>query len=222
MNELATVNRWARMSCDKWNGEHLPPIFNKAVLRPVKEAVRAATKASRRFYRQLYRNEARRYWQSPFGKERTEQYQDGYYYVNTYPWPYNHPGFADWEEDDATGNYTLVSDQSGFIVRHSTSYCAWKIFEATGQWPQRKTRRRFDARLWREFLAEAGYSNIVIEPWDEHRYIGVEKYSDKQYGEVVWFEMKHDPEKVVVSTYSDKKYFCGFVDPKKYIWIQIM
>ena len=202
---LNLVNRWARLSCDKWN--------KVALLR--------------RFYRALYRHAARKDWESPRARQKTQQYQDVYYYFDTYPWPYNDPNFANWEEDDTIGNYTLVTDQSNFVIKHCTSYCAWKIFEFTGHWPRRKTHRRFDAKLWQEFLTEAGYETIITEPQSGHRYVGVEEHSQSEFGEVVWFEKTCDPNKegrtgVLVSTYRHKKYFCGPVNPQKYLWIQII
>ena len=204
MANLATVNHWAKMSCDKWNKFGL----------------------LRRFYRKLYRHAARKYWDSSSARARTKQYQDGYYYFDTYPWPYKDCNFADWPEDDTTGSYTLITDQSNFVIKHCTSYCAWKIFESTGHWPQRKTHRRFDAKLWQEFLAEAGYETIAVELQRGHRYVGIDEHHQSDFGEVVWFERHCNFDKeqrtgVIVSTYRDKKYFCGSVDPQKYLWIQI-
>lgn len=204
MVKLSLVNRWAKLSCDKWNKSRL----------------------LRRFYRMLYRRAARKYWESPHARKRTQQYQDVYYYFDTYPWPYSDPKFANWEEDDTTGNYTLITDQSNFVIKYATSYCAWKIFESTGHWPQRQSHQRFDAKRWQEFLAEAGYETVVTEPQRGHRYIGIEEHSQREYGEVVWFEKPNDSAEdghasVIVSTYRDKKYFCGVINPSRYLWIQI-
>ncbi len=204
MDRLYAVNHWAKMSCDKWN--KCAPL--------------------RRIYRKLYRHAARRYWKSSIAQQRTKQYQDTYYYFDTYPWPYCDDKFADWEEDDTIGSYTLITDQSNFVIKHPTSYCAWKIYESTGHWPQRKSHRRFDAKHWQDFLAEAGYDTIVAIPWKGHRYVGIEQHSLSEFGEVVWFEKPNDSDgacstSVIVSTYRDKKYFCGPVDLRKYLWIQI-
>ncbi len=232
MSRLDTLNRWAKLSCDKWNQSKLPPVFRRGPLKTIGKISDVLHKISRRFYRKRYRHAAQKYWQSVVGQNKTKQYQDGYYYFNTYPWPYSDPDFANWEEDDRTGSYTLISDQSNFIIRHPTSYCAWKIFESTGHWPKRKTPRGeklFHAKYWQEFLAEAGYETIVVMPQSTHRYVGIEEHSETEFGEVVWFEKlgsvsidESGVGKVVVSTYRDKQYFVGAVDPQKYLWIQII
>lgn len=48
-------------------------------------------------------------------------------FVCDYPWPYCL--IAPWEETDDS----LISDPSGFVIRRSASYCAWKIRQETGK-----------------------------------------------------------------------------------------
>ena len=203
MSSISTVNRWARLSCDRWNKFRL----------------------SRIIHRKLYQHAAAQFIKSNLGRLRTQQYQDSGYYLNSYPWPYSDPDFANWPESNVTGEVTLVTDQSNFVVKHGTSYCAWKIFESTGKWPQSKTPRRFEARDWKDFLEEAGYDTIVTEPLRGHRYVGIKEHDCGIEGDVVWFEKVQDffhKDRVTISTYRNKKHFIGAVDPKEYLWIQII
>ena len=110
---------------------------------------------------------------------------------NTYTLPYRDDvNFADWPEDSIRGNFTLVTDPAGFVVRHSTSYCAWKIRELTGYWPRiHNIRNRYHAGNWLGYLTELGYTKVV--PFTElkrgRHYIGIDK-SVERYGLVVWLE----------------------------------
>ena len=151
--------------------------------------------------------------------------------VNTYPWPYCEPWFADWEEVDKKECYSLVSDRAGFIVRHSTSYCAWKINETTGSWPVRpRCMSCCDAAHWHRLLFHNNYRNTVKRPEAGKNYVGIAP-SHSKYGEVVWFEgfddgqsVDHDNDtggKIVYSTYRDKKYFVGCAPAEWYIWVEI-
>ncbi len=111
-------------------------------------------------------------------------------YPDTYPWPYREKDFASWEFSDETGNYTLICDPAGFVVRHCTSYCAWKIRELTGRWPKkRSSRKMYHAKYWQEFLAENGFTVIVDSPEDrpEGCYVGIE-VDRGEYGQVYWYE----------------------------------
>ena len=219
MENVAVLNRWAKLSCPKWNRGKV-----KILGVPVTEPIH---KASRRFFRELYRESARKFWESPEGKRRSYQYKHGLYHVDTYPHPYALATFGNWEEDSSNEEYSLLSDQSDFILKHCTSYCAWKIFEETGKWPQRKTHDKiFHAKYWREFLQEAGYETITPFPLDGHHYVGIKPHDYGEFGEVVWFEktvqLKNDlPNKLLVSTYTDKKYRIAYVDASQYLWIQI-
>ena len=50
-------------------------------------------------------------------------------------YPYADLNFANWPESD--GNfYTLVTDSSGFVIRHSTSYMAWLMKKHYGSLPK--------------------------------------------------------------------------------------
>ena len=191
-------NIWAKKSCTKWNKNRFSRIVN----------------------RKKYRRVAQEFWESQTGRELTEQYRSGKI-IDTYPWPYCDPKFANWEEDDSLENYSLISDQSSCVIRYPTSYCAWKIFEATGKWPQKTSRERLDANRWQQFLKEAGYNQIVAAPSDGHYYVGInedQKYSE--FGIVVWFE-RSQGEKALVSSYVNKKYEKWDVDPAEFVWTLI-
>ena len=196
--DVKKVNEWARKSCTKWNKNRFSRVIN----------------------RRRYRNTAQQFWESRAGQELTEQYRSGKI-IDTYPWPYCDPGFANWEEDDSPENYSLISDQSSCVVKYATSYCAWKIFEATGSWPQKTSRERLDANRWQQFLEEAGYHHPATHLFAGHRYVGIsgdQKYSE--WGVVVWFEENRD-NKVLVSSYVDKQYKKWEADPSEFTWVLI-
>ena len=165
MVSLDVINEWARRSCTKWN----------------------SCQFTRRIYRKKYRNVAISSIRSKEHERRRLLYFSGSHSVNTYPWPYRDGGFANWEEEDGE-NYNLISDQSGCVIKYSTSYCAWKVFELTHKWPQKKSSERLDAKRWQQFLAEAGYSNVVnvdnIE--DGRSYVGI-KPDEGEWGLTVWY-----------------------------------
>lgn len=209
---LILVNQWAKLSCPRWNqgGDSDRSLKLHA--------------QSRRFFRKLYRKAAENYWKSGKGRKATEEYKNGKRNLNTYPWPYVDPKFASWPEDDSNGGYNLISDQSNCVVRYATSYVAWKIFEETGTWPQKKSNRRLDAKRWVQFLAEAGYTEIVNPPLKNgHHYVGVDPTAGI-YGSVVWFE-----ETIIdftsgianISTYRDRKYDFFPVRVDDYAWVKI-
>ena len=151
--------------------------------------------------------------------------------VDTYPWPYREPWFADWEESDNKENYSLVGDHAGFIVKHSTSYCAWKINELTRSWPDRP-RCMIDcsAAHWHRLLFHNGYRNTVKRPEPGKNYIGIAP-DRGLYGEVVWFEGFDDGSsvdrendtggKIVYTTYRDKTFVVGVAPAEWYIWVEI-
>lgn len=120
---------------------------------------------------------------------------------NTYPWPYSDPKFAPWEEDDRPETYTLVSDPAGFVIRRSTSYVAWKIFELTGRWPLERGNegKIFHAKYWQEFLALNGYDKVVAQPEHGRHYVGIIP-SEGEFGQVVWYEGVYKG-KYMASTY---------------------
>ena len=116
----------------------------------------------------------------------------------------------------------MVPDPSGFVIRHSTSYCAWKIREFTGFWPKRfEPRKQYPAKDWEEFLAENGYTKKVERPVDGHYYIGINPDGYKEWGKVVWFHMNFGAF-TIVSTYLDHRYVRDErADYRDYTWVQI-
>lgn len=207
--DLDQVNHCAKMSCPKWN----------------------RNKMSRRFHRQQYRRAAITWAKSLEGR-RCASSNSIFHNVDTYPWPYRDPYFANWEEDDSDEGYNLISDQSGCVVKYSTSYCAWKIFETTGAWPQKTSGERLDAKCWVQFLVEAGYPEIVpnlIDDFYARRsdavspcYVGI-KPDEGEWGLTVWFEeLDSEFNQVFVSSYVDKRYKAWWIDPYEYIWVKIV
>ena len=204
--ELKKLNEWAKMSCANWNKDP----------------------ATHEFYREKYKVAAEAYWRSEKHQRLMYKYRSGDHCVNTYPWPYCEAGFANWEESADKDTYSLILDQSGCVVKHSTSYCAWKIFEITGRWPQRTSHEQLDARHWVQFLAEAGYAEVLKDkemPKMFSYYVGIkrpEKDRSKS-GQVVWMEFASDPEDhwATVSSYVDKKYKIWTVDTYDFQWVFI-
>lgn len=211
--KLLEANTYARMSCTRWN---------KPRNRFEKKFLANFFRFRRRKFRMKYREMAREYWESDQHQKLMDYYRSGHTGVDTYPWPYSSPLFADWDESDEADDYSLISDQSGCVVKYATSYVAWKIFEATGAWPQRKTNVRMDARNWGQFLAEAGYSEVVEKPTEPKHFVGIDP-EEGEWGSVVWFERTNINMDgcVIVSTYRDKRYVYETVNAKNYIWVQI-
>ncbi|MBQ6355183.1 hypothetical protein IJJ18_02065 [Candidatus Saccharibacteria bacterium] len=207
---LEAANHHAQLSCTRWN----------------KKKGRIG-KLSRRHHRNRYRGYARRTFASPEHQRLIAKYNQGDYEINTYPWPYCDIGFAQWRESDRDEDYSLISDQSGFVVRYATSYVAYKIFEYVGTWPQRKTRRRYDAWDWVEFLEQAGYNQKTTCLVNGQRFVGVLKKTDVfekfyEWGLVVWLEeVSYDKTEAKVTTYLDKKYKILTVNPDNYTWVRI-
>jgi len=137
--------------------------------------------------------------------------------MNTYPWPYVDARFANWEESDQTGDYTLVADPAGFVARCSTSYVAWKIRELTGRWPKKRgSENIYHARDWQIFLAENGYSNAYEKPFEhiDGYYVGIIP-EEGEFGQLLWYEYARleVPDyacarvmKIVCSTYTRRMY----------------
>lgn len=203
---LGKVNRWAQDSCSRWNKNQW----------------------SRKHNRKKYQRAAMRQYASPVHQKLISEYMAGAYEKNTYPWPYSAPTFADWPESDNPEDYSLISDQSGFVVKYATSYVAYKIFELTGSWPQRKIRRRYDAWDWLEFLEQAGYVDTTSEPLPGRHYVGVlldnehNRYSYRR-GLVVWAEkIPATGGKIKVSTYFNKKHEIMEVGTEEYAWVEII
>lgn len=226
MDPTDLANYCAKMSCTKWNRSVWEPKtrLGKAYKKAVVDKI---YRMSRRHYRRKYQYMAQtaaeskglemRFW-TP-GVAATS----GAVMPNTYPWPYNDRHFADWEESDDPDGYSLISDPSGCVVKYATSYCAWKICELTGKWPQRKTRVRMDAKNWVGFLLEAGYGTVVDLPDLGGHYVGINP-QEGEWGLVVWYE-KHTPSGISVSSYVDKMYRVWTIKAddalNKFIWVQI-
>ena len=146
--------------------------------------------------------------------------------TNTYPWPYRDPRFAPWEEDDRTESYTLITDPANFVIRRSTSYIAWKIFELTGKWPlERGDRSRtFHAKYWQEFLRLNGYTESVEQPERGHHYVGICP-EEGEFGQLFWLEDVNAEKGVplyTVSTYVNFHYRADFnYEARGVTWVKI-
>jgi len=151
---------------------------------------------------------------------------------NTYPWPYRDEEFAAWREEKGA----LVSDPSRMVVKYSASYCAWKIRELTGHWPTKpvipkgpehaaeiaRRERPHDAKYWNEFLEAQCYWQTSPYLYDGRHYIGIDP-NFGEYGIVVWFEHLCDESThAIVSTYVDKKFWCGKVHVDNFTWFEII
>lgn len=148
---------------------------------------------------------------------------------NTYPWPYVSEDFANWPEEAITGRYTLISDPSGFVVKHCTSYCAWKIRELTGQWlPHPHDGKIYHAKDWQSYLALNGYDQVLPQPVQDCRAVGIIP-DEGEFGQVLWYERSFtsmiDDEFAghLCSTYTDHKHALRWVPEgdKNVIWIGI-
>lgn len=207
---LIKANHHAQMSCTRYN----------------KRKGRLG-KFSRRYHRWRYRILAKRTYFSPEHQRDVAKYRQGDFEVNTYPWPFCDPGFADWDESDESDDYSLISDPSGFVVKYATSYVAYKIYEYTGTWPQRKNRKRYDAWNWVTFLEQAGYGKTTTCLEDGEHYVGILKKAEHfkktyEWGLVIWSEkVSYDKTRVQATTYLDKKFQIMSVNPNNYVWVKI-
>lgn len=228
MQMLDLANFFAKYSCPKWNQNRL--------LRKI-----CRTGYQRLSQKWIQRREAR--LRRPVRHRPPRKLADHAIKIapedwhNTYPWPYREEQFADWEADDSPQEYNLISDPSGFVIRHSTSYCAWKIREATGRWPMQHgdSWQRFDAKNWEEFLklnhgrritADSDMSFIA----DSYGYVGILPQQG-EYGQVVWLESIYVKfrEKVkhldyLVSTYENqryRRYYLTDQEAAEIIWMEI-
>ncbi|MDO4889559.1 MAG: hypothetical protein Q4A25_02635 [Candidatus Saccharibacteria bacterium] len=198
MESVKVANFWAKLSCPKWDK-----------FRPL-----------RHFARNRYRKLAQKCWESEVWQRKIKQYKSGNWNIDTYPGPYYHQYFADWEENDSPEGYNLISDQSNCVIKYSTSYCAWKIFEATGVWPQKISKERLDAKRWVQFLAEAGYTEVVKDLDPRYYYVGINP-DIGEWGLVVWLESIEDKDEVIVSSYPDKRHQWWATEKDAYTWVKI-
>ena len=177
---------------------------------------------SRNLHRANYRGLAEDWIRSKEHLRMVEQYLIlGDRELDTYPAAYSHPKIATWNEDDSDKNYSLISDPALFVIRHSTSYCAYKIREVMGKWPLRCLHERYDAKDWDKFLDEDQKFPLCEggpECWGF--YVGVEQDTTSEFGEVVWFEGEADKSTgmVLVSTYRIRHHWTLYVKPENYHW----
>lgn len=218
------ANLCARLSCDRWNP-----------FRPLRGLFRRA-------YQKMGENSKFSPPQprllSPF--DPNVGVWTARFHYDTYPWPYTDKKFANWPECSETGSYTLVPDPAGFVVKHCTSYCAWKIRELTGHWPlaRHQPGAIYHAKDWQTFLAANGYEQVVESPEVDpsRHYVGIDPAKGR-YGEVYWFDgfspernidteecKLFSPPTVYCSTYQDRRYTelgFGLSRAKEMLWIRI-
>lgn len=89
--------------------------------------------------------------------------------INTYPEPYR------------SRPKDSMTDPSTCYNRECTSYCAWKVCEATGSWLKRTG--DMDAKNWIYRLPENGYGTVVSSP-NGNKCVGVR--TSGKHGHVVW------------------------------------
>jgi hypothetical protein len=145
----------------------------------------------------------------------------GKYWCNSYPWPYCHSEFANWPEFLDS----LVTDRCGFIVKHDTSYIAWKLRELTGEWPKKADLIRFTQFDWIQYLADLGYYELARHPRARRKFIGIYPSGSEETA-AVWYEVakpdeKHKDKPVIVTTYLDKEFKILRVNPDNLTWVKI-
>lgn len=115
-------------------------------------------------------------------------------------YPYESLDFAPWPESDEEGEYTLISDSQGFVIRRSPSYVAWMMKRATGKWPERPEpgerepgEHAFDAKHWDELLSYNGWIKLedgrgpgLSDVLNGYHFVGVIA-DEGEFGQVVWF-----------------------------------
>lgn len=204
---IKIANFLAKYSCSKWNSSRIMRLV------------------CRRLYHGLAST-------SLFDKDAYVSCSDIRAIRNTYPWPYRDERFAGWPEEKGA----LVSDQARMVVKHATSYCAWKIKETTGFWPNKPIipknpehaaeiagrPRPHDAKYWGELLEAQGYRQTSPRPDDHRHYVGIDP-DFGEYGVVVWFEhLSNDLACVMVSSYIDKQFWYGEVLFNDFAWYEII
>lgn len=216
MDPLDLANYCAKMSCPKWNRSLLDPKtrFSKAL----KKIVDKYYELSRFYYRTKCWSMAQAAWES--GENSFwAMFRGSSGIICTYPWPYSDKKFADWDrEDDA-----LVYDPSGSVIRDSTSYCAWKIYEKTGQWPNKNRNFHFLADSWLYFLQQAGYITVRVRPTHGHYYVAIDPHEGNT-GMVYWVEGINRHGDVVATTYRDQLYTTQTILEKDFdriMWVEI-
>lgn len=155
--------------------------------------------------------------------DKARSYRRGNRKVNTYPWPYSDPEFATWIEDGAK----TTMDPSNCVIRSDVSYCAYKIYEATGKWlkPLRKGQVT-SARDWPEILTANGYTEVANEQQiiiaNRGYYVGISKAEGGNI-RCCWYEHYTGSQYglVEVSTYANGSFKHDLVMLRNYTWIRI-
>ena len=186
---IKVANFFAKYSCTKWN----------------------KNRWLRKFCRTIYRGMAELYARCSPEQRRRRKRRHGLQDVNTYPWPYRDDAFANWELDDSDEGYNLISDSSGFVIRHPTSFCAWKLRELSGKWPKRPDGKRYDAKNWVEYLGKLGYTEILSHNELESlasslRHCIVVLPSVGEYGLVVWMDYFQEENAIFGYTYLEGEF----------------
>ncbi len=113
-------------------------------------------------------------------------------------YPYEDPDFANWPESDEDDTYSLISDSSNLVIRHSPSYINWLVKTRLHQqlkFPTPKARRpgehAFDAKHWDEVLEYNGWKLSRHGPEFADvssgvHYIGILP-NEGEFGQLVWF-----------------------------------
>ena len=215
-NDLA--NYCAKMSCPKWNRSVWEPKTKLGKLYKGK-IIDFFYEMSRLFYRQKYWMMAQTAWEAGERQYWINMLGEHGKCANTYPWPYCDRNFANWEVEPNTE----VLDPSGNVIKDSTSYCAWKLYELTGEWLNKKLKIHVGAKNWQYFLERAGYHEFVERPEPGHHFIAIDPH-DTPKGMVFWFEMMGASGNVIVSTYRARCHDVEVIKAKRvpyYIWMRI-
>ncbi len=216
MFTLEQLNNFAKQSCPRWNRSRL----------------------TRLAAREAYQRAAQEFWESPEHRNLIEDYRtdknsvhaitnaylcDHSWPVDTYPWPYCDENFAAWADEPLRGRVDVV-DQGGFAIRTGISYCAWKIFEATGKWLEKKSSRQLYPKDWLKLLAKNGYSEIVEAPETGGDFVGVKTDFDGRVGYIVWFEFiddEHCIPEIWVSSYTGGRHHAWMTTKDAFTWVKI-
>lgn len=213
---LILANHYAKMSSIRWNQSDWQPktAFGKQYKAKVVDKMH---QFSRRKYQRKYREMAENACCGTQYRFLSEITQFNDIIVNTYPWPYVDPDFANLENAE-------VCDQSGCLVRSSASYCAWKIYEVKGRWPKFEDGLSLDAKDWPEAMLSAGYNQRVERPTGNHCYVGINP-DDTIDGMAVWFERYDGNGNIKISTYRDNNFSPETIRERNienYIWFFII
>lgn len=200
MISLILMNEHAKYSCSKWN----------------------KNKLSRCYHRWRYLRLVKRHISGAEHQRKMLSYRRGNRKINTYPWPYNDMDFAAWaEEHDET---TLVTDPSNCVIRHNTSYVAYKIYEVTGKWPRPLQKGQIvKAEDWPALLAKNGYTEKASEQEitlaSRGFYVGIDAKTDK----IIWYERFTGSKYGLVecSAYHGGTFKHDFVMLRNFTWIRI-